>query len=120
MRLEDAEYYRTILFAKADKLLRTKSRDYSATEDIFANIKACEVFGIMPAELGVWVRLTDKVARLGSLLKNGPEPEAVLDTVLDMINYATYIYLLMIEKDPRYARLLEAKRDAEEEVCPNC
>jgi hypothetical protein len=89
-----------------------KACDYSASADIFTNLKACEVFGIMSAELGVWVRLSDKVARLGNLLKNRYNPEAVLNTVVDIINYATYIYLLMIEKDSVYARLLEGKKDA--------
>jgi hypothetical protein len=114
MRLEEAQHYRALLFTRAGELLRTKSRDYSATADIFANLKACEIFGVMSAELGVWIRLADKVARLGSLLKGGAEPKATLDTVLDMINYAVYVYLLLIERDRRYARLLEGKKDAEQ------
>jgi hypothetical protein len=112
MRLEEAQHYRALLFTRAGELLRTKSRDYSATADIFANLKACEIFGVMSAELGVWIRLADKVARLGNLLKNRSNPEAVLDTVIDLINYAIYIYLLMIEEDPTYARLLEGEKHA--------
>jgi hypothetical protein len=111
MRLEEAQHYRALLFAYASELLRRKSHDYSATADIFTNLRACETFGIMSAELGVWVRLSDKVARLGSLLKERYNPAAVLDTVVDLINYASYVYLLLIEKDPAYAHLLEEKKD---------
>jgi hypothetical protein len=90
-------------------LVSRKSAEYSASADIFTNLKACEAFGIISAELGVWVRLADKTARLGSLLKNGAEPEATLDTILDMINYAAYVYLLLIERDRSYAHLIEEK-----------
>ena len=112
MRFREAFHYRELILAKADEIMVKKACDYSASADIFANLRACEIFGITNAELGVWIRLADKVARLGNLLKDRYNPEAVLDTVVDLINYATYIYLLMIEKDPAYARLLEGKRDA--------
>jgi hypothetical protein len=113
MRFREAFHYRELILAKADQIMVQKACDYSgsASGDIFANLRACETFGIMSAELGVWVRLSDKVARLGSLLKERYNPAAVLDTVVDLINYATYVYLLMIEKDPAYARLLEEKKD---------
>jgi hypothetical protein len=112
MRLHEAFHYRELILGKADEVMVRKARDYSASADIFANLKACEIFGVMSAELGVWIRLADKVARLGSLLKGGAEPKATLDTVLDMINYAVYVYLLLIERDRRYARLLEGEKDA--------
>jgi hypothetical protein len=112
MRFHEAFHYRELLLAKADEVMVRKAGDYSASADIFANLKACETFGIMSAELGAWVRLSDKVARLGRLLKDRYNPEAVLDTVVDLVNYATYVYLLLIEKDQAYARLLEAKKDA--------
>jgi hypothetical protein len=114
MRLHEAFHYRKLILTKADEIMVRKACDYSASPDIFANLRACEVFGIMSAELGVWVRLADKVARLGNLLKNRYNPEAVLDTVIDLINYATYIYLLLIERDPAYARLLEGEKHAEQ------
>lgn len=114
MRFHEAFYYRELILAKADQIMVQRACDYSASADIFANLKACETFGIMSAELGVWVRLSDKVARLGNLLKNRYNPEAVLDTVIDIINYAMHIYLLMIEKDPAYAQLLEEKKDVKQ------
>jgi hypothetical protein len=114
MKFNEAAHYRALLLTHADKIMARKSREYAAPSDIFTNLKACEVFGVMSAELGVWVRLTDKVARLGNLLKNEHNPEAVFDTVIDLINYATHIYLLLIEKDPAYACLLK-----EEEALPN-
>jgi hypothetical protein len=111
MRIGEALEYRARLFALADRLAISKSKGYAAPHDIFTNMRACEVFGIMSAELGAWVRLSDKVARLGSLLRDRGDPEAVLDTVVDLINYASYVYLLLMEKDPAYARLLEGKKD---------
>ena len=107
MRIDEALQYRARLFVLADRLAISKSKDYAAPHDIFTNIRACEVFGVMSAELGVWVRMADKVARLGNLLKDRERREAVLDTIIDLINYATYVYLLLIEKDPAYARLIE-------------
>jgi hypothetical protein len=38
MRLGVAQYYRRLLFAKAADLMAIRSREYSVTDDTFANL----------------------------------------------------------------------------------
>jgi len=49
--------------------------------------------------LGIIVRMNDKIARLNNQLVESLEPESTIqetinDTLLDLINYAIYLYLL--------------------------
>ena len=62
-----------------------KHRDYGP-----GNIAA---FG----EIGVVVRLSDKMERLKNLLKNGLDPnnESLRDTVLDILGYAAILLMVM-------------------------
>lgn len=65
---------------EADEILIKKHRDYGAK-----NILNCPI----GAELGLIVRLHDKLSRLANLLKEGKEPnnESLEDTWLDIRNY---------------------------------
>lgn len=71
-----------------------KNHDYAASDDPFRNFRT---FG----ELGILVRLSDKIARLQSFIENGElmvKDESVLDTVLDITNYAVLFYGYVEEK----------------------
>ena len=66
------------------QIMQGKNVDYAHAEDPFRNFRT---FG----ELGILVRMSDKLARLRSITENGRvavSTESVYDTVLDLINYA--------------------------------
>jgi hypothetical protein len=105
VKAEEAVRLKQFLYKLADDLTIRKGLGYGSDGDTFANLKLVEHVGVLSSELGTWVRLCDKVVRLGNLLKRGEREvgfEGILDTVVDAINYAAYVYLLLIEKDSRY------------------
>ena len=72
------------LSTEARELMVKKNTDYGANADPYRNFRT---FG----ELGILVRLSDKISRLQSFLENGGfavKEEGLHDTVLDIINYA--------------------------------
>lgn len=65
------------------RLMKDKNHDYASEDDPYRNFRT---FG----ELGILVRLSDKLARLRSWTENKTlkvADESVRDTVLDAINY---------------------------------
>jgi len=71
--------------AECRELMIRKQRDYGSD-----NISAW-------GELGVAVRLTDKVARLRNLLRPGkvPNNESLRDTAVDIANYGLILMMLL-------------------------
>lgn len=101
--LEELFKYRKELFKKADKLVADKGHDYNNSQqksgDTLFNIKTCEILGIVPiAERGILIRISDKLMRLVSLVNQNILPknkdEKVEDTIVDAINYLTYLGIL--------------------------
>lgn len=75
-----------------------KSHDYGTDEDIYANVRASEGWGI-PAWEGAMVRACDKVARLQTYAKKGElANESVRDSFLDLASYAI-IAAVLFEQD---------------------
>ena len=59
-----------------------------------------EIVGLTDARVAAYIRLMDKMFRLGRLLKNPNIPfEGMEDTIIDAINYLTYIYALQLEHE---------------------
>lgn len=79
---------------QARNLMIKKNSDYtSGSEDIFANFRTSEVFGIQ-AEIGMLIRLMDKLKRIESFIKKGSYEvfdESINDTTIDIINYSILI-----------------------------
>jgi hypothetical protein len=81
------EYLKNFAKITGDMLALTtkKSNDYASPEDPFANFK---MFG----EIGILVRMSDKMARLKTALYDRREmactDESIEDTVLDLATYA--------------------------------
>lgn len=75
------------------ELMRRKNEDYASKDDPFRNFRA---FGA----LGILVRLSDKIARLQSILENAGScaiaEETIKDTVLDGINYFVLYYGFLV------------------------
>lgn len=80
---------------------RRKNADYAGPTDPFANFRVCEALGI-PAEVGLLVRMTDKLSRIGNLIKPGAiakvQDESVLDTLADLANYAMILRMFLENK----------------------
>lgn len=73
-----------IFCEEARNLMVKKNADYANQDDPFRNFRAFGRFGIL-------VRLSDKVARLQSLLENGKaevKGETIRDTAIDILNYS--------------------------------
>ena len=70
------------------ELGKKKNNDYSG------KIDPLKAFGVP----GIAVRLTDKIARLGSLThgtKQKIKDESIRDTLMDVINYSTYAIMMI-------------------------
>ena len=72
------------LTERARQLMELKNRDYGANEDPFRNFRRHGLYGIT-------VRLSDKLARLDNFIERGKfsdKDESLIDSCLDIINYA--------------------------------
>ena len=104
MRLKDYLKLKHKLFKKSDKINIQKGLDYAGKEDNLKNFKLIEYLGVAPAELGCFLRLTDKISRIAQFLRTGVflvEEESLEDTVVDAINYLCLFYALIEEKRKR-------------------
>ncbi len=91
-------------FGGAIETMKKKNADYSgSSQNTFANFTAVEIYGIK-TEVGFMTRMTDKMARIASFIKNGElmvKDESVQDTLLDLANYSMLFaaYLESIKND---------------------
>lgn len=72
------------VFQEVVRVCAAKGGDYGN------NLFACENLGV-PAELGILIRITDKVSRMANLISTGDSPrvpESMLDTATDLVGYA--------------------------------
>jgi len=84
MNRKQLYYHHDKLCANAKALMQDKNADYGENDDPFRNFRE---FG----QLGILVRLSDKLARLRTWVERGVyqvKSEKVEDVVLDVINYA--------------------------------
>lgn len=77
-----------------------KGADYGTTEEIFANVKASEEFGI-PNYIGVCLRMNDKMQRIKQFANRGDlKNESFEDALLDLASYAVIALILYREENP--------------------
>lgn len=81
---------------------RKKNQDYSAGADnAFGNFMMVEHLGISSAEVGMLTRMTDKMSRIASFLKNGEllvKDESVYDTLKDLSVYSIIMAIYLKNK----------------------
>ena len=74
------------------EVTQAKNKDYCCSnDDAFRNFKQVEHMGICSAEQGFLTRMTDKMMRVSSFVKNGElyvKDEAVTDTLQDLAVYS--------------------------------
>ncbi len=98
---DDAMRVQLGLFSLALKVIEKKRIDYSGVLDPYRNLRSALVVGIEPWR-GALVRLMDKVSRIARLAESGREvkDESILDSFIDLINYACIAAGLIIESLP--------------------
>lgn len=85
---------------KALHIVRAKNQDYTSGGSPFVNFKNAEVFGV-PGELGLLIRVMDKLMRIQSFIHNGTlavKGEPVEDAILDVMNYMILLAGMIEEK----------------------
>lgn len=88
------------LTQKAKLLMAKKNADYAHGSDPFANFRGSLFLGVEP-EIGALMRTMDKFKRIESFIKSGSlqvEDESVIDSVVDIINYAVLIAGMIKER----------------------
>jgi len=84
-------------------LSERKNQNYASDEDGFFNFTITELLSHrkLTREQGIFVRMCDKIARLGCLLFNNPDAvgESLEDTVKDLANYADILLLSLRERN---------------------
>ena len=66
------------------------------------NFKRAEFLGFSTAEMGVLIRMTDKMSRISTFLNRGQlslENESVYDAIVDMINYSVILAGLLKDRE---------------------
>jgi len=97
------------LFDNALVLTKAKSTDYSGPNDAFANFQLVETLtqGKITAEMGIVVRMSDKIQRISNLLLAGKaevKDERVSDTCKDLMIYAAILHIMTQRFEaPEYA-----------------
>jgi hypothetical protein len=80
--------------------VRKKNADYASVDDPFQNFELCEKIANIPTEVGIFVRLTDKIQRIGNLLGRDPsvKDESIDDALSDLANYALILRVYLEQK----------------------
>lgn len=99
-----SQAYKNLLDRMWDLHVR-KNAGYAGADnpDAFANFRMCEQFGISAFD-GCMVRLSDKYARVTSLLRNSSNEqvgESLRDTLSDLSAYALIAICLLDEQDAK-------------------
>jgi hypothetical protein len=101
MTREDLFNLHQSISQEALELMRKKNNDYACGEDPFLNFRRAEYLGFSTAELGVLIRMTDKMSRISTFLNRGElsiENESVYDAIVDMINYSVILAGLLKDR----------------------
>jgi hypothetical protein len=112
LNIEDLIRIKTALFEYSNRLTIEKGRGYGTVEDTLANLKLVEYMDVMPAVLNNFGKLTDKVFRLGRILKTGEDYvgfEGLIDTVVDLGNFDYYTPAILYEGSAEFRRKFDSK-----------
>jgi hypothetical protein len=97
--MENHEKYLKIM----SDTLKKKNSDYSGDSNTYHNFMHCEELGLCSAEAGIMVRMSDKMARVATLLKQDykVKEESIKDTLLDLSNYALILASYIEDKNKK-------------------
>lgn len=94
----------TNICMEALELMKKKNNDYANGVDPFLNFRRAEYLGFSTAELGVLIRMTDKMSRISTYLNKGElslQNESVQDAIVDIINYSVILAGLLKDRDDK-------------------
>jgi len=96
------------------EITTAKNSDYARRDDAFRNLMLVEYLGVCSAEIGVLVRMCDKISRMAQLMKNNPKVvmEKLDDTILDN---GIYSVMLRILREARRNGTLQATSQIKED-----
>lgn len=82
------------------EISRAKNADYAGEGDPFKNFRLCETLGICSVEVGMLVRITDKISRISNLLSKDAKvkDETIGDTLKDLSNYSLIMKIYLENK----------------------
>jgi hypothetical protein len=89
---------------EALELMKKKNNDYASGADPFMNFRRAEYLGFATAELGVLIRMTDKMSRISTYLNQGKlslSNESVYDAIVDIVNYSVILAGLLKDKESK-------------------
>jgi len=104
MTREELFALHTKICQEAKELMEKKNNDYASGSDPFMNFRRAEYLGFATAELGVLIRMTDKMSRISTYLNQGKlslSNESVYDAIVDIINYSVILAGLLKDKDSK-------------------
>ena len=90
----------TELCGEAFGLMESKNQDYASGADPFTNFRGSMHVGVEP-EIGILIRMLDKMMRIKSLLANGSlavQNESARDSLRDLINYTVLLEGMLQER----------------------
>lgn len=90
------------IFKECLDVAKSKNHDYAKDSNPFSNFELSELLANVPTEDGIYIRLLDKVARIGRLLhnKNLVKGEGIDDALKDLINYSAILLTYLTMKKP--------------------
>lgn len=109
-KLTSKQYLNLVKTLQAEELDITtrKNADYSWDTLAFNNFDMVEKLWICSAEIGILVRMTDKISRIITLLNSGKEwkvqDEKITDTLTDLSNYARILNIYILTKDREWTQ----------------
>lgn len=88
--------------SKARQIMVKKNHDYAGAsgEKPFANFEVAEKLGLCETEIGILMRMTDKIMRLKTFIRSGKleVSESAEDACVDIMNYSVLLAGCILEK----------------------
>lgn len=92
------------------EISRRKNADYANSDDPFKNFRVIEWLtgGATTVEDGILVRMSDKMSRIATLLKQDAlvKDEKIKDTLQDLANYAMILAIYLEQNDWKRSRII--------------
>lgn len=102
--MTNEEYFKLVdsELERIKTIIKAKNADYTGgSSDPFANFRASEGMNLADAEIGLLIRICDKIQRVNSFVKKGSlqvKDESAQDAARDIIGYALCLLGLLEER----------------------
>lgn len=111
--ISSSEITRQDIYKVMSSIMTKKSNDYANNIDVLSNFKMTESLFNIPSNIGVLIRMSDKVSRINELSFKDQmvEDESILDTLIDLCNYGILFLLILQDYIEQSLYLKKALRD---------